>query len=96
MSSLTAGRVLSTFVDVYYFVKFDKSYIYEVSKYSSFSDVPLFLVSISSDSHATIRHLKDFEACQSEGHKVTKTSIFLNTLVLVLCQIHILYCKAVS
>ncbi|PWA86285.1 hypothetical protein CTI12_AA143800 [Artemisia annua] len=34
------------------------------------ADVPFFLVSISSDSHATIRHLKDFEACQSEGHKI--------------------------
>ncbi|GJV56476.1 ubiquitin-like modifier-activating enzyme ATG7 [Tanacetum coccineum] len=40
------------------------------SKYTSFADVPFFLVSISSNSHATIRPLKDFEACQSEGHKI--------------------------
>ncbi|XP_023743869.1 ubiquitin-like modifier-activating enzyme atg7 [Lactuca sativa] len=32
--------------------------------------VPFFLVSISSNSQATIRPLKDFEACQHEGHKM--------------------------
>lgn len=32
--------------------------------------VPFFLVSISSNSNATIKPLKDFEACQHEGHKI--------------------------
>lgn len=32
--------------------------------------VPFFLVSISSNSHATTRPLKDFGACQREGHKI--------------------------
>ncbi|KDP21082.1 hypothetical protein JCGZ_21553 [Jatropha curcas] len=32
--------------------------------------VPFFLVCIASDSHATIRHLKDWEACQRDGQKV--------------------------
>lgn len=34
------------------------------------ADVPFFLVSISSNSHAAIRSLKDFEACQQDGHKI--------------------------
>ncbi|XP_024993110.1 ubiquitin-like modifier-activating enzyme atg7 [Cynara cardunculus var. scolymus] len=34
------------------------------------ADVPFFLVSISSNSHATIRSLKDFKACQQDGHKI--------------------------
>ncbi|GKA47337.1 ubiquitin-like modifier-activating enzyme ATG7 [Tanacetum coccineum] len=42
----------------------------EWRKSSLTADVPFFLVSISSNSHATIRPLKDFEACQSEGHKI--------------------------
>ncbi|KAJ9565868.1 hypothetical protein OSB04_001834 [Centaurea solstitialis] len=37
---------------------------------SSTADVPFFLVSISSNSHATIRSLKDFKACQQDGHKI--------------------------
>lgn len=32
--------------------------------------VPFFLVSISSNSNATVKPLKDFEACQREGHKI--------------------------
>ncbi|KAF2305283.1 hypothetical protein GH714_003465 [Hevea brasiliensis] len=32
--------------------------------------VPFFLVCIASNSHATIRHLKDWEACQGDGQKV--------------------------
>ncbi|CAN1327384.1 Ubiquitin-like modifier-activating enzyme atg7 [Linum perenne] len=32
--------------------------------------VPFFLVSIASDSSASIRHLKDWEACQGDGKKV--------------------------
>ncbi|KAJ9136048.1 hypothetical protein P3X46_033162 [Hevea brasiliensis] len=32
--------------------------------------VPFFLVCIASNSHATIRHLKDWEACQGDGRKV--------------------------
>ncbi|CAN1229883.1 Ubiquitin-like modifier-activating enzyme atg7 [Linum grandiflorum] len=32
--------------------------------------VPFFLVSIASDSSATIRHLKDWEACQGDAKKV--------------------------
>lgn len=36
----------------------------------STTDVPFFLVTISSDSAATIRHLAEFEACQRDGHKV--------------------------
>ncbi|GJY34934.1 ubiquitin-like modifier-activating enzyme ATG7 [Tanacetum coccineum] len=42
----------------------------EWRKSSLTADVPFFLVSISSNSHATIRPLKDFEACQSEEHKI--------------------------
>ncbi|KAJ8761075.1 hypothetical protein K2173_000754 [Erythroxylum novogranatense] len=34
------------------------------------SDVPFFLVIITSDAHATVRHLKDWEACQGDGQKV--------------------------
>ncbi|KAL5772250.1 hypothetical protein ACOSQ2_012174 [Xanthoceras sorbifolium] len=34
------------------------------------ADVPFFLVSIAADSHATIRHLKDWEACQGDGQKL--------------------------
>uniref|UniRef100_A0A1J3GFV1 Ubiquitin-like modifier-activating enzyme ATG7 n=1 Tax=Noccaea caerulescens TaxID=107243 RepID=A0A1J3GFV1_NOCCA len=34
------------------------------------TDVPFFLVSISSDSKATIRHLKDFESCQGDDQKL--------------------------
>ncbi|XP_043808495.1 ubiquitin-like modifier-activating enzyme atg7 isoform X2 [Manihot esculenta] len=34
------------------------------------ADVPFFLVCIASNSHATIRHLKDWEACQGDGLKV--------------------------
>ncbi|WJZ96520.1 hypothetical protein VitviT2T_015198 [Vitis vinifera] len=37
---------------------------------SSTADVPFFLVSIASNSRATIRHLKDWEACQEDGHKL--------------------------
>lgn len=33
------------------------------------ADVPFFLVSIDSNSHASIRHLKDGEVCRSDGHK---------------------------
>ncbi|KAG8385451.1 hypothetical protein BUALT_Bualt03G0046600 [Buddleja alternifolia] len=36
----------------------------------STTDVPFFLVSITSNSAVTIRHLADFESCRSEGHKV--------------------------
>ncbi|CAK9152601.1 unnamed protein product [Ilex paraguariensis] len=36
---------------------------------SSTTDVPFFLISIALNSHATIRPLKDWEACQGEGHK---------------------------
>lgn len=36
----------------------------------STTDVPFFLVTISSNSAATIRHLAEFEACQRDGHKV--------------------------
>uniref|UniRef100_A0A5B7AY90 Ubiquitin-like modifier-activating enzyme ATG7 n=1 Tax=Davidia involucrata TaxID=16924 RepID=A0A5B7AY90_DAVIN len=35
----------------------------------STTDVPFFLVDIASNSHATIRHLKEWEACQRDGHK---------------------------
>ncbi|XP_010494767.1 PREDICTED: ubiquitin-like modifier-activating enzyme atg7 [Camelina sativa] len=34
------------------------------------TDVPFFLVSVSSDSKASIRHLKDWEACQGDHHKL--------------------------
>ncbi|WCJ27184.1 Ubiquitin-like modifier-activating enzyme atg7 [Euphorbia peplus] len=34
------------------------------------ADVPFFLVCIGANSHATIRHLKDWEACQGDGQKV--------------------------
>ncbi|XP_071697488.1 ubiquitin-like modifier-activating enzyme atg7 [Rutidosis leptorrhynchoides] len=34
------------------------------------ADVPFFLISISSNSHATTRPLKDFEACQREDDKI--------------------------
>ncbi|GFZ07103.1 ThiF family protein [Actinidia rufa] len=36
---------------------------------SATTDVPFFLVSIDSNSHATIKHLKDWESCQHDGHK---------------------------
>lgn len=34
------------------------------------ADVPFFLVSIASDSSVTIRHLKDWEDCKGNGHKL--------------------------
>ncbi|XP_065878879.1 ubiquitin-like modifier-activating enzyme atg7 [Euphorbia lathyris] len=34
------------------------------------ADVPFFFICIASDSHATIRHLKDWEACQRDEQKV--------------------------
>ncbi|KAF2303042.1 hypothetical protein GH714_012842 [Hevea brasiliensis] len=34
------------------------------------ADIPFFLVCIASNSHATIRHLKDWETCQGYGQKV--------------------------
>lgn len=34
------------------------------------ADVPFFFISIASNSHATIRHLKDWEACQADNQKV--------------------------
>ncbi|PQQ03315.1 ubiquitin-like modifier-activating enzyme atg7 [Prunus yedoensis var. nudiflora] len=35
------------------------------------ADVPFFLVQIDTNSHATIKHLKDWETCQSaDGHKL--------------------------
>ncbi|KAI4296917.1 hypothetical protein L6164_036834 [Bauhinia variegata] len=36
----------------------------------STADVPFFLVSIDSNSRATVRHLKDWEACQSDAQKI--------------------------
>lgn len=36
----------------------------------SAADVPFFLVSTDPNSHATVKHLKDWETCQSDGHKV--------------------------
>ncbi|KAK1386456.1 Ubiquitin-like modifier-activating enzyme ATG7 [Heracleum sosnowskyi] len=36
---------------------------------STTADVPFFLVSIDSNSHASLRHLKDWEVCRSDGHK---------------------------
>ncbi|KAK7312107.1 hypothetical protein VNO77_35705 [Canavalia gladiata] len=36
----------------------------------STSDVPFFLVTIDPNSRATVRLLKDWEACQSNGHKI--------------------------
>ncbi|CAI0557908.1 unnamed protein product [Linum tenue] len=37
---------------------------------NSTAGVPFFLVSIASDSRASIRHLKDWEACQGDGQKL--------------------------
>ncbi|XVF25658.1 hypothetical protein REPUB_Repub13aG0232400 [Reevesia pubescens] len=37
---------------------------------SETADVPFFLVSVGSDSHVAIRHLKDFEACQRCSQKL--------------------------
>ncbi|KAM7500708.1 hypothetical protein LguiA_025122 [Lonicera macranthoides] len=37
---------------------------------SSTTDAPFFLVSIASNSCITVRHLKDWEACQRDGHKL--------------------------
>ncbi|KAJ8558426.1 hypothetical protein K7X08_005192 [Anisodus acutangulus] len=37
---------------------------------SSTADIPLFLVSIGSNSIVTLRHLREWEACQNNGQKV--------------------------
>ncbi|KAL1206334.1 Ubiquitin-like modifier-activating enzyme atg7 [Cardamine amara subsp. amara] len=37
---------------------------------NSTTDVPFFLVSVSSDSKASIKHLKDYEACQGDYQKL--------------------------
>ncbi|XP_076957062.1 ubiquitin-like modifier-activating enzyme atg7 [Bidens hawaiensis] len=42
----------------------------EWRKSSLTADIPFFLVCISSNSHATIRPLKDLKACQHEDHKI--------------------------
>lgn len=42
----------------------------DVAASSFFTDVPFFLVSVDPTSHATIKHLKDWETCQSNGEKV--------------------------
>lgn len=34
------------------------------------ADVPFFLLSTDPNSHVTVKHLKDWETCQSDGHKV--------------------------
>ncbi|KAL9346538.1 hypothetical protein Peur_061391 [Populus x canadensis] len=34
------------------------------------ADMPFFFISIASNSHATIRHLKDREACQADNQKL--------------------------
>ena len=36
----------------------------------SAADVPFFLVSIDPNSQATVKHIKDWETCQNDGHKV--------------------------
>ncbi|KAK7263918.1 hypothetical protein RJT34_31517 [Clitoria ternatea] len=36
----------------------------------STADVPFFLVTIDPNSHATVRLLKDWEACQTDAHKI--------------------------
>ena len=45
------------------------------------ADVPFFLVTIDPNSRATVRLLKDWEACQSNAHKV---SYFTLTLVIII------------
>lgn len=37
--------------------------------YNFTADVPFFLISIAPNSCAKIKHLKDWEACQEDGHK---------------------------
>lgn len=34
------------------------------------ADVPFFLVSIDPNSQATVKHIKDWETCQNDGHKL--------------------------
>lgn len=47
------------------------------------AEVPFFLVSIDPNSHATVKHLKDWETCQSDGHKVClhDSSSYMEALV---------------
>ncbi|TXG47559.1 hypothetical protein EZV62_026853 [Acer yangbiense] len=70
-SSLTAGIFLRSdlcliLLFFFFFVSLFKA---KPKPYKSAADVPFFLVSIASDSQATIRHLKDWEACQGDGQK---------------------------
>ncbi|KAL5576554.1 hypothetical protein UlMin_018253 [Ulmus minor] len=37
---------------------------------SSTADVPFFFISVDSNSHATIKHLKDWETCKHDSHKL--------------------------
>ncbi|PON73810.1 Ubiquitin-like modifier-activating enzyme Atg [Trema orientale] len=37
---------------------------------SATADIPFFLISVDANSHATIKHLKDWETCQGNGDKI--------------------------
>ena len=64
-SSSTAGNFVLGYYDFTFCISLPIS-----KSYDSTADVPFFLVSIASNSRATSRHLKDWEACQEDGHKV--------------------------
>jgi ubiquitin-like modifier-activating enzyme ATG7 len=43
------------------------------------ADIPFFLVTIDPNSRATVRLLKDWEACQSDDHKVSFSNSCYNS-----------------
>ena len=64
-SSSTAGNFVLCYFDSHLCISLPISKSFEFT-----ADVPFFLVNIAPNSHATIKHLKDWEACQEDGHKV--------------------------
>lgn len=68
MSGVTQAQQLVTFSLAIMSYNFGISL--PISKsYNFTTDVPFFLISIAPNSRAKIKHLKDWEACQEDGHK---------------------------
>lgn len=55
---------------MFLFLYFQKSFLGKPWSCKCAADVPYFLLTIAPNSRATIRHLKDWEACEGDGQKV--------------------------
>ena len=56
-----------------------KDFPFEPNSSEFAADIPFFLISFDANSHATIKHLKDWETCQGDSNKVCllKSSTYL-------------------